>query len=110
MLHPVVSREEWLIARRGFLNAEKELTHLRDKVTRERLALPWVRIDKEYLFDTPDGPRKLGDLFEGRSQLLVQHFMFAPGWKQGCPGCSFMPDHSDGMNQHLAHHKDLEIL
>jgi predicted dithiol-disulfide oxidoreductase (DUF899 family) len=104
MQHAVVSRDEWLTARRDLLKAEKEITHLREKVTRERLALPWVRMEKEYVFDTPDGPRTLAELFDGRSQLLVQHFMFAPGWKEGCPSCSFMADHTDGMNLHLAHH------
>lgn len=104
MQHAVVSRDEWLTARRDLLKAEKEVTHLRDKVTQKRLALPWVRMDKEYVFDTPDGPRALADLFDGRSQLLLQHFMFAPGWKEGCPSCSFMADHTDGMNLHLAHH------
>lgn len=104
MQHPIVSRDEWLAARRDFLKAEKEVTHLRDKLARERLALPWVRVEKEYVFDTPEGPRTLPDLFEGRSQLLVQHFMFAPGWKEGCRSCSFMADHTDGMNRHLAHH------
>ena len=104
MQHAVVSRDEWLTARRELLKAEKEVTHLRDKVAQERLALPWVRIEKEYVFDTPEGPRALADLFDGRSQLLVQHFMFAPGWKEGCPSCSFMADHTDGMNRHLAHH------
>lgn len=104
MQHAVVSHDDWLAARRDLLKAEKELTRLRDKVARERRALPWVRIEKEYVFDAPDGPRTLADLFEGRSQLLVQHFMFAPGWKEGCPSCSFMADHTDGMNMHLAHH------
>lgn len=104
MQRAVVSRDDWLTARRDLLKAEKELTRLRDKVARERLALPWVRIDKEYVFDTQDGPRTLADLFEDRSQLLVQHFMFAPGWKEGCPSCSFMADHTDGMNMHLANH------
>jgi Uncharacterized protein conserved in bacteria len=104
MQHAVVSRDEWLAARRDFLKAEKEVTHLRDKLAQDRLALPWVRIEKEYVFDTPEGPRTLAELFEGRSQLLVQHFMFAPGWKEGCPSCSFMADHTDGMNWHLAHH------
>lgn len=104
MQHAVVSHEDWLAARRDFLKAEKELTRLRDKVDQQRLALPWVRIDKKYVFDTPDGSRTLADLFDGRSQLLVQHFMFAPGWKEGCPSCSFMADHTDGMNKHLAHH------
>lgn len=104
MQHAVVSRDDWLTARRDLLKAEKKLTHLRDEVARERRALPWVRIDKAYVFDTPDGPRTLADLFDGRSQLLVQHFMFAPGWKEGCASCSFMADHTDGMNLHLAHH------
>lgn len=104
MQHAVVSLDDWLAARRELLKAEKELTHLRDKVARQRLALPWVRVDKEYVFDTLEGPRTLGDLFDGRSQLLVQHFMFAPEWKEGCKSCSFMADHTDGMNRHLAHH------
>lgn len=104
MQHDVVSRDDWLASRRELLKAEKELTHLRDKVAQQRLALPWARIDKEYTFDTLDGPRTLAALFDGRSQLLVQHFMFAPGWKQGCPSCSFMADHTDGMNVHLANH------
>ncbi len=104
MQHTIVSREDWLTARRDLLKAEKELTHLRDKIARERLALPWTRIDKRYVFDTLDGQRTLADLFDGRSQLLVQHFMFAPGWKEGCPSCSFMADHTDGMNMHLANH------
>lgn len=104
MQNAVVSREAWLSARLDLLKAEKELTRRRDEVARQRLALPWVRIDKDYTFDTLDGPRKLADLFDGRSQLLVQHFMFAPGWKQGCRSCSFMADHTDGMNRHLANH------
>src|SRR3546814_8601325 len=75
----------------------------------ERRALPWVRIDKDYVFDAPEGRRSLADLFEGRRQLLVQHFMFGPGWKQGCPSCSFMADHSDGMTAHLAH-RDVTLV
>jgi predicted dithiol-disulfide oxidoreductase (DUF899 family) len=104
MQHAVVSREDWLSARRALLKEEKDLTHLRDQLAERRLALPWVRIDKDYTFDTLGGPRSLTDLFDGRSQLLVQHFMLAPGWKQGCRSCSFMADHTDGMNRHLAHH------
>ena len=104
MQHAVVSHDEWLAARRNLLQKEKELTHLRDSVAGERLALPWERIEKEYVFDTLDGPRTLAGLFNGRSQLLVQHFMFGPGWKEGCPSCSFMADHTDGMNLHLANH------
>lgn len=104
MRHTIVSRDEWLTARRKLLKAEKELTHRRDEVTKERLALPWVQIEKDYVFDTLEGPRTLADLFDERSQLLVQHFMFAPGWKEGCPSCSFMADHIDGMNMHLSNH------
>jgi predicted dithiol-disulfide oxidoreductase (DUF899 family) len=95
--HRVVSREDWIAERRALLAREKELTRLRDQIARERRALPWVRIDKNYVFDTPEGRRTLVDLFDGRRQLLVQHFMFGPGWEQGCPSCSFMADHSDGM-------------
>jgi predicted dithiol-disulfide oxidoreductase (DUF899 family) len=109
MQHTVVSRDEWLTARRKLLEAEKELTHRQDEVTEERLALPWVRIEKAYVFDTPHGPRTLAELFDGRSQLLVQHFMFAPGWEEGCPSCSFMADHTDGMNKHLANH-DVTVI
>ena len=101
--HPVVSRDRWIAERKALLAREKELTHLRDQIARERRALPWVRIDKNYVFDTPEGRRTLAELFEGRRQLLVQHFMFGPGWEQGCPSCSFMADHTDGMNVHLAH-------
>ena len=101
--HPVVSRDRWIAERRKLLAREKELTRLRDQIARERRALPWVRIDKSYVFDTAEGKRTLADLFEGRRQLLVQHFMLGPGWEQGCPSCSFMADHTDGMTVHLAH-------
>lgn len=100
--HPTVSHDLWVAERKKLLAREKELTHLRDQVARERRALPWVRIEKNYTFDTPAGPRSLGDLFEGRRQLLVQHFMLAPGWEEGCPSCSYMADHTDGMLVHLA--------
>jgi predicted dithiol-disulfide oxidoreductase (DUF899 family) len=100
--HRVVSRAEWVAERKRLLAREKELTHLRDQVARERRALPRVRVDKNYVFDAPEGRCTLAALFEGRRQLLVQHFMFAPGWEQGCPSCSFMADHTDGMNVHLA--------
>ena len=102
--NPVVSREEWLEARRAFLLKEKEATHLRDKLNAERMALPWVKVDKDYTFDTPDGPKSLADLFDGRSQLMVYHFMFGPEWEAGCPGCSFLADHLDGTLPHLNHH------
>jgi len=101
--HPVVSRDRWIAERKALLAREKELTHLRDQIARERRALPWERIEKNYVFDAPEGRRTLAELFEGRRQLLVQHFMFGPGWEQGCPSCSFMADHSDGMTVHLAH-------
>jgi len=101
--HRVVSRNEWVAERKTLLAHEKELTRLRDQIARERRALPWVRIDKNYVFDTPEGRRTLAELFEGRRQLLVQHFMLAPGWEEGCPSCSYMADHIDGMSVHLAH-------
>jgi predicted dithiol-disulfide oxidoreductase (DUF899 family) len=107
--HPVVSRELWVSERKTLLAREKELTRLRDQIASERRALPWLRIEKNYVFDSPEGRRTLADLFEGRRQLLVQHFMFGPGWEQGCPSCSFMADHSDGMNVHLAH-RDVTLL
>lgn len=86
------------------LGREKEATRLRDKVNAERLALPWVKMDKRYVFAAPDGEKGLADLFAGRSQLLVYHFMMGPGWEAGCPGCSFLADHLDGMLAHLNHH------
>lgn len=107
--HRIVSRDEWLDERKTLLTREKELTRLSDEIARERRALPWARIDKTYVFDAPEGRRTLAELFDGRSQLLVQHFMFAPGWEQGCPSCSFMADHSDGMNVHLAH-RDVTVI
>ncbi|QNK66569.1 DUF899 domain-containing protein [Variovorax sp. PAMC26660] len=101
--HPVVSKDRWLAQRKALLAREKELTHLRDQIARERRALPWTRVEKNYSFDTPEGRRSLAELFEGRRQLLVQHFMLGPEWEQGCPSCSFMSDHIEGMNVHLAH-------
>jgi len=104
MDHPVVSREEWLEARKAFLLREKEETHLRDAVRAERQALPWTRVEKDYSFDTPTGRKSLADMFDGRSQLMVYHFMLGPGWKAGCVGCSFLSDHIDGALPHLNHH------
>ncbi len=101
--HPVVSRDRWIAERKALLARERELTHLRDQIALKRRALPWVRIDRNYVFDTPESPRTLADLFEGRRQLVVQHFMLGPEWEQGCPSCSFMADHTDGMTLHLAH-------
>jgi predicted dithiol-disulfide oxidoreductase (DUF899 family) len=102
--HPVVSREEWLSARKALLLKEKEATRARDRLNAERLALPWVKVDKDYAFETPEGRRSLSDLFAGRSQLIVYHFMLGPDWKAGCTGCSFLADHLDGALPHLEHH------
>jgi predicted dithiol-disulfide oxidoreductase (DUF899 family) len=102
--HQVVSREEWLDARKALLVKEKQATRLRDAINAERLALPWVKIEKSYLFHTPSGEKSLAGLFAGRSQLVVYHFMLAPGWNAGCPGCSFLADHLDGALPHLEHH------
>lgn len=102
--HKVVSRDEWLVARKAHLAREKEFTRHRDRLSAERRALPWVKVDKRYIFDGPNGKQTLADLFAGRSQLVIYHFMFGPGWKEGCPGCSFLADHMDGANLHLAHH------
>ncbi|MGB9145860.1 MAG: thioredoxin family protein [Acidobacteriaceae bacterium] len=102
--HPVVSQAEWLAARMDLLAREKQLTRQRDAVDAARRALPWVRVEKEYVFDGPSGKETLADFFAGRSQLIVQHFMFAPGWKEGCVGCSFKSDHIDAALPHLEHH------
>ena len=103
--HPkIVSRDEWIAARKQHLTKEKELTRLRDKLSAERRELPWVKVEKEYVFDTTEGKKTLSDLFDGRSQLIVQHFMFGPDWEAGCVGCSFGADHADAAAQHLRHH------
>jgi predicted dithiol-disulfide oxidoreductase (DUF899 family) len=107
--HSVMSHDRWVAERKKLLAREKELTRLRDEIARERRALPWERVEKNYVFDTPEGRCSLADLFDGRRQLLVQHFMFGPGWEQGCPSCSFMADHTDGMNVHLAH-RDVTLV
>jgi predicted dithiol-disulfide oxidoreductase (DUF899 family) len=104
MQHQTVAREKWIAARKAHLAREKELTKLRDEVMAERRALPWVKIEKNYVFDTPQGKRTLSELFDGRNQLIVQHFMFGPDWEEGCTGCSFGADHIDGPMQHLCHH------
>jgi predicted dithiol-disulfide oxidoreductase (DUF899 family) len=105
--HLVGTREEWLAARVELLEREKELTRRGDELARQRTELPWVRIDKEYVFETDEGPKTLAELFDGRSQLLVYHFMFGPtveGWPEvGCPGCSFTADSLDGAVAHLPH-------
>src|ERR1700679_2566349 len=100
----IFSQDDWPIARKQLLKREKELTRLRDEVDRARRALPWVKVEKNYSFDGPDGKVTLVDLFEGRSQLIVQHFMFGLDWNEGCIGCSFKSDHVDGALPHLLHH------
>jgi predicted dithiol-disulfide oxidoreductase (DUF899 family) len=102
--HAVVSREEWLAARKALLEKEKQWTRQRDELSRQRRALPWVKVEKTYVFDGPDGEETLADLFAGRSQLIVHHFMFGPEWDEGCVGCSFHSDHVDGALVHLENH------
>jgi predicted dithiol-disulfide oxidoreductase (DUF899 family) len=105
----VVSEAEWVVARKELQKKEKEFTHQRDALSAERRKLPWVKIDKEYVFDGPNGKETLADLFDGRSQLIVYHFMFGPDWEEGCPSCSFLCDHIDGTLAHLEHH-DVTLL
>ena len=102
--HQIVPRDEWITARKELLRKEKDFTRLRDQLSAERRALPWVNVEKEYLFDTPSGRQSLGDLFDGRSQLVTKHFMFGPDWTDGCVGCSFEMDHIEGALVHLEHH------
>jgi predicted dithiol-disulfide oxidoreductase (DUF899 family) len=107
--HKVVSQEQWLAARKALLAKEKEFTRTRDELSRQRRELPWVKVDKSYVFEGPDGKQTLADLFGGRSQLIVYHFMFGPGWEQGCKSCSFLSDHIDGTAVHLAH-RDVTLV
>lgn len=109
MEHEVVSQEKWLEARKAFLVKEKELRRLQDEVSRQRLELPWVKVEKNYVFNGPKGKETLSDLFGGRSQLIVYHFMLAPDWEEGCRGCSFLSDHIDGTLVHLAN-RDVTLL
>jgi predicted dithiol-disulfide oxidoreductase (DUF899 family) len=109
MQHEIVSQDEWLKARKQHLAAEKAFTKARDELSRQRRNLPWVKVDKTYIFDTPQGKKTLADLFDGRSQLIVYHFMLGPGWEAGCPSCSFLADHFDGANIHLAQ-RDVTLL
>ncbi len=104
MKHPVVNQEEWTAARQRLLKKEKELTRFRDEVNQMRLQLPWQRVEKDYTFEGPEGTVSLSDLFDGRSQLIIYHFMFGPGWTEGCSGCSFISDHVDGALPHLNGH------
>lgn len=107
--HRVVSREEWLAARREHLAKEKEFTRLRDRLSRERRELPWVKVEKEYIFDGPNGKESLSDLFGNRSQLIIYHFMFGPDWEEGCPSCSFWADNFNGIVIHL-NHRDINLV
>jgi predicted dithiol-disulfide oxidoreductase (DUF899 family) len=105
----IVSRDEWIAARKRHLSKEKEFTRLRDELSRERRELPWVRVEKEYFFDAPAGKQNLSDLFEGRSQLVVYHFMFGPDWEQACKSCSFWADNFNGIVVHLKH-RDVTLV
>ena len=107
--HRIVSREEWVAARRQLLAREKEFTRARDELSRQRRELPWTRVDTKYVFEGPDGRESLGDLFAGRSQLVVYHFMFDPSWTEGCKSCSFWVDNFDGIVVHL-NHRDTSLV
>ena len=101
--HETVSRDEWLKARVALLAKEKALTRMRDSLSRQRRELPWVRVEKDYVFEGPNGPESLAALFAGCSQLIVYHFMLGPNWEEGCKSCSFLADHFDATRIHLAH-------
>jgi len=101
--HKIVPRKDWITARKKLLVEEKKFSRLREKLSEKRRQLPWVKVEKNYSFDGPQGQETLSDLFGKRSQLVVYHFMFGPGWKQGCAHCSFWADHYDGMEVHLNH-------
>ena len=99
--HKVVSQAEWLAERKKLLAKEKAYTHMRDAIAAERRQLPWVKVEKNYVFDTPNGRKTLADLFDGRSQLIIYHFMFGPEWNEGCPSCSMISDGFDGALPHI---------
>ena len=101
--HKIVSQAEWVAARKDLLAKEKEFTRQRDAISAERRKLPWVKVEKNYVFDSPAGKKTLADLFGAKSQLIVYHFMLGPGWAEGCPSCSYLGDHFDGSLVHLAH-------
>jgi len=107
--HKVVTSDEWLAARKEHLLEEKEFTRLRDQLSQQRRELPWVKVDKEYQFDGPDGQQSLADLFDGRSQLIVYHFMYGSDWEEGCPSCSFWADNFNGIDIHLKH-RDINLI
>ena len=101
--YKIASRDEWLKARLALLAAEKELTNKRDELSRQRREMPWERVETNYVFEGPNGPETLADLFAGRSQLIIYHFMLGPNWEEGCKCCSFLSDHFDAARIHLAH-------
>ena len=107
--HQVVNKEQWLNLRKKLLTKEKEFTVLRDQLSQQRREMPWVKIDKNYRFNSTQGTESLADLFNGKSQLIVYHFMFGPDWEQGCPSCSFWADNYDGVNIHL-NHRDINLV
>jgi predicted dithiol-disulfide oxidoreductase (DUF899 family) len=109
MQHKIVSQDEWLKARKALLAKEKEFTKARDALSTTRRELPWTPVEKNYVFDGPNGKETLSDLFGGKSQLMVYHFMLGPGWVQGCPSCSFLADHFDGAVIHLAQ-RDVSLV
>ena len=108
--HKVATRDEWLAARKQLLAREKEHTRLGDELARERRELPWVKVDKEYVFDTDDGSRTLAELFDGHAQLVVYHFMFGPEFERGCPACSAIADGFDGIHVHLSNRADTRFV
>lgn len=105
----IVSKEEWIVTRKEHLGKEKEFTRLRDELSKERRELPWVKVDKEYIFNSSSGKETLSDLFEGKSQLIIYHFMYGPEWEEGCPSCSFWADNFNGINVHL-NHRDINLV
>jgi predicted dithiol-disulfide oxidoreductase (DUF899 family) len=104
MQHDIVSRDEWLAARQALLAEEKKLAELRTRTVERRRTLPWTKVEKAYAFDTLAGRQSLAELFDGRGRLIVYHFMFAPEWQDGCPGCSVLGNHLDGLDEPLARH------
>lgn len=103
MSYQVLDHTDWVNARKALLEKEKEFTRLRDDLSRQRRELPWEKVEKSYVFEGPDGKETLSDLFDGRSQLIVYHFMYGPGWEEGCKSCSFIADHFDPAVVHLKH-------
>jgi predicted dithiol-disulfide oxidoreductase (DUF899 family) len=108
--HKVVSQKAWLAARKRLLVEEKKFSRLRDRLNQQRCNLPWVKVEKEYVFDGPDGRETLAELFGDKSQLIVYHFMFGPGWGEGCPHCSFWADHYDSVNIHLGRRDTMLVV